>query len=507
MTKAPTVLCILDGFGLNPDTYGNAVLNAKTPNFHKLWNENPHATLVTHGERVGLPAGQMGNSEVGHMNIGAGRVVEQPLVRIGRELREDNLPKFPQYTQFLAATKSSKQIHLIGLCSNGGVHSHYEHLMLLVKRLRKDTDATLLLHLITDGRDTPPESSQKFIETLEHVTSKIPGVHIASICGRFHAMDRDKRWERTQAAYDVITFGKGLKFQSALEAVKTSHARGVTDEFIEASSLGDYEMLPDDGVIFWNFREDRMRQIVSSICVSSLDGFTRARPIPSRERVLCFTEYDHTFGLPFLFEPQSLQNHLGEAVSKAGLTQLRVAETEKYPHVTYFFNAGIETPYPGEERTMVPSPRDVLTYDQKPEMSADGVTEVTLNALDSKKYNLIVVNFANCDMVGHTGIQEAAIKAVETVDTCLGKVADKVKSLNGHLLIIADHGNAELMINYSDETPHTAHTTFPVPVILVGGPVGITLRDDGALCNVAPTLLSLLKVSQPPEMTGVSLIK
>lgn len=501
-----TLLCILDGLGMNPDSYGNAVCQAKTPNLTKLWNENPHATLVTHGERVGLPAGQMGNSEVGHMNIGAGRVVEQWLAKINRELRQDLLPTNVAYKNFLTATKDSKQLHLFGLCSNGGVHSHYEHLLLMLKRLRKDTPATIIVHCITDGRDTPPESSPKFVARIEEALLEIGNAHIGSIVGRFYAMDRDKRWDRIKLAYDLYTMGEGLKFTSSFEALKASHDRGGTDEFIEPVSLGAYTIHPSDGFLFWNLREDRVREIVSALCIENFSGFERSMPIPKRDTVLCFTEYDHTFKLPYLFEPQPLNNHLGETVSKAGLKQIRIAETEKYPHVTYFMNSGTEPPYPGEDRKMAASPRDVKTYDEKPEMAAFEITEMVLSALEAQ-YDLIVVNYANCDMVGHSGNLEAAVKAVETVDTCLGTVMAKLNARGGNAVIIADHGNAELMINYSDETPYTAHTTFPVPIIVTGSKNTAALLDDGALCDVAPTVLALLKIPQPAEMTGRSLLK
>lgn len=501
-----TLLCILDGFGINPDTYGNAIRQAKTPNFTSLWSSSPHATLVTHGERVGLPAGQMGNSEVGHLNIGAGRVVEQWLVRIGRLLAEDALPSIKSYQSFIAKNRESKTVHFFGLCSNGGVHSHYEHLLSILARFRKDLTAQFVLHLITDGRDTPPQSGAKFIDRVRSEVAKIPNCTIGSICGRFYAMDRDKRWERIKKAYNLYKKADGVKRTDPVTALHESYAQGITDEFVEPISMGNFAVKPEDGFVFWNFREDRMREVVSALCLESFEGFQRTTPLPSPDRVLCFTEFDHSFHLPYLFEPQSLEMHLGETVSKAGLKQLRVAETEKYPHVTYFLNGGVETQYPGEDRKLVPSPRDVKTYDEKPEMSAHGVKDIVLEALRSKQYELIIVNFANCDMVGHTGVLPAAIKAVETVDTCLGEIITELQAQNGNAVIIADHGNAELMVNYSDGTPFTAHTTFPVPVIVIGAPQKTALWDEGALCDIAPTILDLMKLPKPSAMAGRSLL-
>lgn len=501
----PTLLCILDGFGLNPDTFGNAVKQAKTPNFTKLWNTYPHATLVTHGERVGLPAGQMGNSEVGHLNIGAGRVVEQWLVRIGRLLREDALPSIDSYRNFIAHTAESKTIHVIGMCSSGGIHSQQEHLYFLLHRLRKDTKAKIVIHAVTDGRDTPPESGSSYIEELLQKIAKIENCSLGSICGRFYAMDRDKRWDRTKRAYKLYKRADGKKRTDPIAAIHESYAQGTTDEFIEPISLGDFAAGADDGYLFFNFREDRMRQIVSALCIETFEGFERTSPRPPRDKVLCFTDYDASFHLPYLFEPQSLQMHLGETVSKAGKTQIRIAETEKYPHVTYFLNGGVETQYSSEERKLAPSPRDVKTYDLKPEMAAFEVLKLATDAVQSKKYDLIVVNFANADMVGHTGNLDAAIKAIETVDSCLGTLIDELMKASGRAIIFADHGNAELMVNYTTGAPHTAHTTFPVPVIVIGAPQGTHLFDEGALCDIAPTALKLMGIAQPQEMTGRSL--
>lgn len=503
----PTLLCILDGFGLNPNPEGNAVQQAKKPVFDSLLKRCPHATLVTYGEAVGLPAGQMGNSEVGHLNIGAGRVVEQWLLRISRALSGAFLTDSPVYQKFIQSTKDSKTVHVVGLYSTGGVHSHAEHLRLLLTRLNRDLSGQrIALHLISDGRDVSPSAFQSDLQELERFLQEMPRCSIHSIVGRFYAMDRDKRWERVQAAYDAIALGKGAHVTNPIQYVMDSYARGVSDEFIEPGVTVSTAADPNDAWVFFNFREDRMREIVSALCAPQFDGFERAGTIPDASRVLCFTEYDHALHLPFLFPQLDIKNHLGEVIASAGIPQLRVAETEKYPHVTYFLNGGLEKPYEQEVRKLVPSPRDVKTYDQKPEMSAAGVTELVVEGLRSKQYGLIVVNFANCDMVGHTGVLEAGVKAVETVDSCLGQILAVLHDVGGQALIIADHGNAEQMTNYQDGTAHTAHTTYPVPVIMVNCSDDKKLRADGALCDVAPTLLHMMGVPQPSEMTGRSLI-
>lgn len=503
----PTLLCILDGFGLNPNPVGNAVAMAKKPVIDRLLADCPHATLTTFGERVGLPAGQMGNSEVGHLNIGAGREVEQWLLRISRALGGSFIRESSEYAQYIAASRSSKTLHVIGLLSTGGVHSHSEHLALLLPLLVKDLPETqIALHLISDGRDVAPSAFQNDLARLESFISTMPRCSIRSICGRFYAMDRDKRWERVEAAYKAIACGVGVSIASPSAYVRECYARGVTDEFLEPAVVGGHGATENDAYVFFNFREDRMREIVTVLCNPTFTEFERKAPLPAKDRVLCFTQYDRTLGLPFLFAQHEIKNHLGEIVSQHGIRQLRVAETEKYPHVTYFLNGGVEQAYPGEDRQLVPSPRDVKTYDLKPEMSAHGVADLVSQGLRSKKYGLIVVNFANCDMVGHTGVVEAGVKAVETVDLCLGEVLGALREAGGQALIIADHGNAEQMIDYNDGTPHTAHTTYPVPVILVGYPNTAQLRSDGALCDVAPTILEMMQIPQPAQMTGVSLL-
>jgi 2,3-bisphosphoglycerate-independent phosphoglycerate mutase len=505
--RQKTVLCVLDGLGLNPNPRGNAVAAAKTPCLNGLLATCPNSTLVTFGERVGLPEGQMGNSEVGHLNIGAGRVVEQWLLRISRALKGDYIAASEPYRSLLTTIDPSRTMHVIGLFSDGGVHSHSDHLLLLLERLSKDFSGRIALHLITDGRDTSPQRAHNLVEKLLHQIAELQNVMIATVSGRFYAMDRDNRWERTQRAYDAIVHGKGISAADPLKFIEFSYHEEVTDEFIEPAVCGYEGVTPGDGVIFWNFRADRMRQIVRSLCVSAFDGFARSAPPFQPAQTLCFTDYDQTFHLPFLFPTDEIRDHLGAVIAKESLRQLRVAETEKYPHVTYFLNGGQEAASPLEDRVLIPSPRDVKTYDLKPEMSAREVTDAVVDAIAEDKHDFIVVNFANCDMVGHTGILDAAVSAVETVDTCLQRLLNNAKSHGWQVLIIADHGNAEQMINYEDGTPHTAHTTYPVPIILFNAARKARIRSGGALCDVAPTVLHLMDVAQPPTMTGTSLVE
>jgi 2,3-bisphosphoglycerate-independent phosphoglycerate mutase len=500
--KAPTLLCILDGLGLNPNSKGNAVAAAKKPTLDRLFTECPWTTLATHGTQVGLPDAHMGNSEVGHLNIGAGRVVEQWLYRISRDL-----PRVIAGTTF----ETKQPIHIIGLFSHGGVHSDLAHMKILCEALINKGAKKIQLHIIADGRDTPPMSVKKDLLELAPFLDKHREIQIASLSGRFYSMDRDKRWERTEQAFNTIALGHGKKIgpsvENVIKAIEQSYAQNISDEFIEPVTTTGTQINKDDLVIFYNFRADRMRQIVAALCQDNFSGFARSNPTHERSKTLCMTSYDETFNLPCLFEATTINNHLGEVVSRSGLTQLRTAETEKYPHVTYFLNGLIEPPLPGESREMVPSPRDVKTYDLKPEMSAAGVEEIVVRGINSNKYDLIVVNFANCDMVGHTGIIAAATKAVEIVDGCLGRILEALANKGGKALVIADHGNAEQMVDYETGLPHTAHTTFPVPAILFGYDKSTKLRAGGALCDVAPTLLQMLGVTQPAEMTGSSLLK
>ncbi|MCB9030301.1 MAG: 2,3-bisphosphoglycerate-independent phosphoglycerate mutase [Deltaproteobacteria bacterium] len=501
MGRTPTLLCILDGFGLNPNPTANAVANAVKPTIDRLLSECPNATLLTHGNNVGLPDGHMGNSEVGHLNIGAGRVVEQWLYRIDKAFKNDFLKNCSKLDD-LVAKVGSNTIHLIGLCSSGGVHSHINHLISLIKEL-DSREMKTALHLITDGRDSSPYGAMQTLDLLEKELANCSRTSIASVCGRFYAMDRDKRWERTEIAYNAIFSGDGPSFDSARSYIKESYESGTTDEFLLPAIINRQPIKAEDGIIFFNFRADRMRQIVSAITQASFDGFKREASAHSIKMTLSFTVYEPSFGIPNFFDVVKIDRNLGQVISDAGKTQLRTAETEKYPHVTYFFNSLVEEPFKGETRKLVPSPRDVKTYDLKPEMSADQVKEIVLQALDANEYDLLVVNFANCDMVGHTGVLEAAVKAVETVDACLGQILEKLAQKSGSALIIADHGNCEQMINYETGEKHTAHTTYPVPIILVGCDSKI---KSGALCDVAPTILELMGIEKPVEMTGTSLL-
>lgn len=501
----PVMLVILDGWGWREETADNAVRQAKTPCFDALWAAGPHAFLKTSGRDVGLPDGQMGNSEVGHLNIGAGRVVMQDLVRIDAAVEDGSLGRLPGFTALVDKVKvAGGKLHLCGLLSPGGVHSHQDHAIALA-RAATAAGLEVLVHAWTDGRDTAPNAAPDFLARFE---AALPaGAKIATVCGRYYAMDRDKRWDRVKLAYDVMATAKGARFATAQDAVAAAHAAGQTDEFIQPAAIGDYRwMNHGDGLLCFNFRADRVREILSALLDPAFDGFA-PEPTIRFSAAAGLTEYSAALN-PFLitlFPPQSMAGILGEVVAKSGLTQLRMAETEKYPHVTYFLNGGEETPYPGEDRIMVPSPK-VATYDLQPEMSAPELTEKAVQAIRSGTYDLIVLNFANPDMVGHTGSLPAAIKACETVDAGLGRIAEAISAMGGRLMVTADHGNAELMRDPATGGPHTAHTTNVVPVLLHAAPAGTTLAD-GRLADLAPTLLALLGVKQPPEMTGRSLLQ
>lgn len=501
----PVMLVILDGWGWREETADNAVRQAKTPCFDALWAAGPHAFLKTSGRDVGLPDGQMGNSEVGHLNIGAGRVVMQDLVRIDAAVEDGSLGRLPGFTALVDKVKAAGgKLHLCGLLSPGGVHSHQDHAIALA-RAATAAGLEVLVHAWTDGRDTAPNAAPDFLARFE---AALPaGAKIATICGRYYAMDRDKRWDRVKLAYDVMATAKGARFATAQEAVAAAHAAGQTDEFIQPAAIGEYRwMNHGDGLLCFNFRADRVREILSAFLDPAFDGFA-PEPTIRFSAAAGLTEYSAALN-PFLltlFPPQSMADILGEVVAKSGLTQLRMAETEKYPHVTYFLNGGEETPYPGEDRIMVPSPK-VATYDLQPEMSAPELTAKAVQAIRSGTYDLIVLNFANPDMVGHTGSLPAAIKACETVDAGLGRIADAIAAMGGRLVVTADHGNAELMRDPTTGGPHTAHTTNIVPVLLHGAPPGATL-SDGRLADLAPTLLALLGVQQPSAMTGRSLLQ
>jgi 2,3-bisphosphoglycerate-independent phosphoglycerate mutase len=499
MATRPVMLVILDGFGWREDSHDNAVRLAKTPIFTGLWNSCPHAFLRTSGRDVGLPEGQMGNSEVGHLNIGAGRVVKQELVRIGDAVADGSIAQAPAFTALVDALKKTNgTCHLMGLVSPGGVHSHQDHAAAIAGYLH-EAGVKAVVHAFTDGRDTPPQSGARDLNRLQAALPE--GVPIATVIGRYFAMDRDKRWDRVALAYSAIADAEGARFPTAAESIETAYAARKFDEFVPASVIGDYQGMNDgDAILCFNFRADRVREILAAFLDPAFDGFPRKRPINFAAAV-GMTRYSDALApfLGVLFAPETLDNILGEVVAKAGKTQLRMAETEKYPHVTYFLNGGREVAYDGEDRIMVPSPK-VATYDLQPEMSAPELTDKAVEAINSGKYDLIVLNYANPDMVGHTGVLSAAIKAVETVDAGLGRIAEAIKRQGGALLVTADHGNCETMKDPVTGGPHTAHTTNPVPVVLMGS--GANALHEGRLADLAPTLLSLLGIPQPPEMTG-----
>jgi 2,3-bisphosphoglycerate-independent phosphoglycerate mutase len=500
------VLCILDGWGYRAESADNAIALAQTPVWDDLIAGSPHAFLETSGLAVGLPDGQMGNSEVGHMNLGAGRVVMQDLPRIDLAVADGSLAQNPALTKAIAALKASGgTAHILGLLSPGGVHSHQNHIVALA-RVIAAAGVPVAIHGFLDGRDTPPSSAKGFVET---VLAEVAGtsISIATLSGRYYAMDRDKRWDRVTLTYQALVEGKGPKAADPVAAIEASYADGKTDEFVLPTVIGAYAgMKNGDGLIMANFRADRAREILSVLVDPDFESFPRAH-LPQFATRLGMTEYSSDLNGFFevLFPAESLTRILGEVVSDAGLTQLRIAETEKYAHVTFFFNGGREAVFPGEERILVPSPK-VATYDLKPEMSAPEVTDKLVAAIDSGKFDLIVVNYANGDMVGHTGILEAAIKAVETVDGCLGRLCQAVRHAGGRLLITADHGNAEMMRDPITGEPYTAHTIGKVPVILVNAPASDGGLIDGRLADVAPTLLSLLGLPQPTQMTGHPLL-
>ncbi len=511
MTHRMCLLMILDGWGIRASRKANAVELADLPNLKRLQNSYPHTRLLCSGEAVGLPEGVMGNSEVGHMNIGAGRVVYQDLVRINKAIREGEFFENPTLKTIMSKVKSDRSaLHLIGLVSDGGVHSDIHHLLALLDMGRKNGLKQVYVHAILDGRDTPPDSGASYIRRLkEHICEHNYG-DIASICGRFYAMDRDKRWDRTEMAYRLYTEGAGLHEIDPEEAVQKAYQRGEMDEFVKPVALTDKGDHPlgifrdGDGVICFNFRSDRVRQITHAFNDTDFSYFKRQNP-PSLCGYVCMTQYDETFSLPIAFAPENLKDILGEVVSRNKLRQLRIAETEKYAHVTYFFNGGEEKPFPLEDRCMVPSPRDVATYDLKPEMSASTVTEQLLTRLDDTAYDLVVLNFANMDMVGHTGFVEAAIRACQTVDACVGRIVEKAQAMGGAVLITADHGNAETMADENGH-PHTAHTLNPVPLILVDDTQKQADLRSGVLGDIAPTILDIMGIEKPALMTGRSLI-
>ncbi len=507
MKNKLTMLMILDGFGENSNDKGNAVKIANTPNIDRLMKICPTTDIYTSGLNVGLPEGQMGNSEVGHTNIGAGRIVYQELTRITKSIEDGDFFGIQELGGAVEnCKKNGTNLHIMGLLSDGGVHSHIRHLYALLELAKRKGIENVYVHCFLDGRDTPPASAENYIAKLEEKMKEKEVGKIASITGRFYAMDRDKRWERVGKAYDAIVNGKGEKAQTAIAAIEASYQKEIFDEFVEPTLICNGEnpiatIGKNDSVIFFNFRPDRAREITRSLVDPNFDGFeTKQLDL----YFVCMTQYDETMpNVHVAFKPTTLKNTFGEYISNLGLTQLRIAETEKYAHVTFFFNGGEEKQYKGEDRILIPSPK-VETYDLKPEMSAYEVTQKVVEAIKSEKYNAIILNYANPDMVGHTGNLEAAVKAIETIDECVGKVVEQIEEKNGVLLITADHGNAEQMIDYKTGEPHTAHTTNPVPLILVGME-NVKLKT-GKLADLAPTMLDIMGLEKPEEMTGESII-
>ncbi|MGN0506899.1 MAG: 2,3-bisphosphoglycerate-independent phosphoglycerate mutase [Lachnospiraceae bacterium] len=511
MSKKPTVLMILDGYGLNAKTEGNAVAQAKTPVMDKLMAEYPFVKGNASGMAVGLPDGQMGNSEVGHLNMGAGRIVYQELTRITKEIQDGD---FFKNEKLLSAVENCKKnhsaLHMFGLLSDGGVHSHITHLFGLLELAKREGLTEVYVHAFLDGRDTAPTSGEGFLTELQNKMDELGIGEIASISGRYYAMDRDNRWDRVEKAYAALVYGEGNTADSALSAIHDSYQADVTDEFVvptvvvrNGEAIG--KIKANDSVIFFNFRPDRAREITRAFCADEFDGFTRRNgrfPLT----YVCFSEYDVTIpNKSVAFEKIQITNTFGEYLAAHHMTQARIAETEKYAHVTFFFNGGVEAPNPGEDRILVNSPK-VATYDLQPEMSAYQVADKLVEAIKSGKYDVIIINFANPDMVGHTGIESAAIKAVEAVDECVGKAYEALLSVDGQMFICADHGNAEQLVDYESGAPFTAHTTNPVPFILVNYDKNYTLREGGCLADIIPTMIEMMGMEQPKEMTGHSLL-
>ncbi|MBR1591867.1 MAG: 2,3-bisphosphoglycerate-independent phosphoglycerate mutase [Ruminococcus sp.] len=505
MSKKPVALIIMDGFGYNPDTYGNAIAAANKPNLDKYMQTCPHNIIGASGLDVGLPDGQMGNSEVGHTNIGAGRIVYQMLVKISKDIKDGT---FEKNKAVLAAMENCKNknssLHLMGLLSPGGVHSHMEHLFGIVEMAKKNGLDKVYIHAFLDGRDVPPSSAAEYMAQTVEELNKIGIGKIATISGRFYAMDRDNAWDRVEKAYAALVYGEGVQESDPVQAVKNSYANEITDEFMLPTVIeGGAKIQPDDSIIFFNFRPDRARQITRAFVDPEFTGFERKNgffPV----HFVCMAQYDATMpNVSVAYPPEQLVMTMGEYLSKLGKTQLRIAETQKYAHVTFFFNGGEEKQFEGEDRILIKSP-DVPTFDLKPEMSAYEVCDAVVEAINSDKYDVIILNYANCDMVGHTGIFDAAVKAVEATDTCVGRMVDAILAKGGAALITADHGNADKMME-PDGSPFTAHTTNPVPLIAVG--VEGEIISGGVLADLAPTMLDIMGVPQPEEMTGKSLLK
>ena len=510
MSKKPTVLMILDGYGLNKNCDHNAVCEGKTPVMDQLMSQCPYVEGQASGMAVGLPDGQMGNSEVGHLNMGAGRIVYQELTRITKSIEDGDFFENPE---LLAAVENAKKndssLHMFGLLSDGGVHSHITHLFGLLELAKRNDLKKVYVHCFLDGRDTPPASGKGYIEELQKKMEELGVGEIGVVSGRYYAMDRDNRWDRVELAYKALTKGEGVKGSDAAEAVQASYDDGKTDEFvmptvIEKNGQPVATIQDKDSVIFFNFRPDRAREITRAFCDPEFQGFEREKKLELT--YVCFTDYDETIpGKLVAFKKEEITNTFGEYLAAHNMTQARIAETEKYAHVTFFFNGGVEEPNPGEDRILVKSPK-VATYDLQPEMSAPEVCDKLVEAIKSGKYDVIIINFANPDMVGHTGVECAAIKAIETVDACVGRAVDAIKEVDGQMFICADHGNAEQLVDYETGEPFTAHTTNPVPFILVNADPSYTLREGGKLADIVPTLLELMGMEQPKEMTGTSLL-
>ncbi|MBQ6074739.1 MAG: 2,3-bisphosphoglycerate-independent phosphoglycerate mutase [Lachnospiraceae bacterium] len=508
--KRPTVLMILDGFGLTEEVRGNAVRAAHKPNIDALMQNCPFVEGQASGLFVGLPDGQMGNSEVGHMNMGAGRIVYQDLTRITKAIEDGDFFENPALLAAIYTAKArGTTLHLMGLLSDGGVHSHTTHLYALLELAKRCGLDNVVVHCFMDGRDTPPTSGKGFLAELQQKIDEIGVGYIGSVMGRYYAMDRDKRWDRLEKAYRALTDGEGTVCEDPVAGIQASYDAGVTDEFVEPiviakNGIVTPRIMDGDSIIFFNFRPDRAREMSRALLDEAFDGFERVQP--KDLTYVFFTDYDHTIPHRIVaFHKQSLANTFGEYLSSLGLTQLRLAETEKYAHVTFFFNGGVEEPNPGEDRILVPSPK-VATYDLQPEMSAYQVADELVKAIRSDKYDVIIINFANSDMVGHTGVFDAAVKAIEAVDECVGKAVEALKEVDGQMFLCADHGNSDEMIDLKTGAPMTAHSTNPVPFILVNAGEGLGLKEGGRLCDIVPTLLDLMGIPQPPEMTGVSLL-
>ena len=510
MSRKPVVLMILDGYGLNDNCDHNAVCEGKTPIMDQLMSQCPFVKGNASGLAVGLPDGQMGNSEVGHLNMGAGRIVYQELTRITKSIEDGD---FFEVAEFLQAVenckKSGSALHMWGLVSDGGVHSHNTHIYGLLELAKRNGLDKVYVHCFLDGRDTPPASGKSFVVALEEKMKEIGTGKVASVMGRYYAMDRDNRWDRVERAYNALTKGEGNHGESAVDGIQASYDKAVYDEFVEPFVVTEAgkplaTVKDGDSVIFFNFRPDRAREITRAFCDDEFKGFAREKRLSLT--YVCFTNYDETIQNKLVaFKKEAIANTFGEYLAQNNMTQARIAETEKYAHVTFFFNGGVEAPNKGEERILVPSPK-VATYDLQPEMSAPIVCDKLVEAVKSGKYDVIIINFANPDMVGHTGIESAAIKAIETVDACVGRTVEAIKEVNGILFICADHGNAEQLLDYQTGEPFTAHTTNPVPFILVNADPSLKLREGGCLADIAPTLIQLMGLEQPKEMTGKSLL-